>query len=75
MAGLAGYDGADECSDAEVDRMMRACRMGSVSASFVIEQYGLPRFESRLNGTKLLEERWNGSLPVDRLAEMELSGA
>jgi hypothetical protein len=36
--------------------------VGSVSASFVIEQQGLPKMESTSHG-----ETWNGDLPHERL--------
>ncbi|KAK0570054.1 hypothetical protein OC861_000361 [Tilletia horrida] len=42
---------------------------GSVSASFVIEQQGLPFFD-RQGG----QERWNNSLPAERLKRLDLSG-
>ena len=40
-------------------------------ASFVIEQFALPRLARDADGT----ERWNGVKPADRLAELAARGA
>jgi hypothetical protein len=68
MAGLDDLNGEDE-----IERMARACRMGAISASFMIEQYGIARFESGMidGGGGGVIETWNGDLPLDRLNEME----
>jgi hypothetical protein len=67
MAGLDDSSGKDE-----IERMTRACRMGAISASFMIEQYGIARFESAtIGGGGGGIETWNGDVPLDRLNEME----
>ncbi|SCV72015.1 BQ2448_4709 [Microbotryum intermedium] len=48
--------------------LKESVRMGSVSASFTIEQFGLPSMALAERGN----EKWNDALPVDRLREMEL---
>lgn len=57
MAGLELYP----------DDLFTACRCAAISASFIIEQFGLPSLTSdAATGAEL----WNGSSPRDRLAEM-----
>jgi hypothetical protein len=66
MAGLDDLNGEDE-----IERVTRACRMGAISASFMIEQYGTARFESTtIGGGGGVIETWNGEVPLDRLNEM-----
>lgn len=64
MAGMTLEN--DNDGDEEMVMMTRACRMGSISASFIIEQWGLPKFT-----TAGSIERWNDEIPHDRLIEME----
>lgn len=67
MAGLDDMNGEDE-----IERMTRACRMGAISASFMIEQYGIACFASAtIDGGGGVIETWNGDAPLDRLNEME----
>ncbi|GAA5958664.1 hypothetical protein JCM8115_000317 [Rhodotorula mucilaginosa] len=61
MAGLVLYP----------DDLPTAVRCGAVSASFVIEQFALPKLTRDADGT----ERWNGVKPADRLAELAARGA
>lgn len=65
MAGLEDERFAED----EIAGMTRACRMGAISASFMIEQYGIAQFDSDN------QERWNGELPLTRLTEMENKGS
>lgn len=57
MAGMELYDGD----------VKKAMQLGSVSASFIIEQFGLAKLEKDEQGV----ERWNGAKPMDRLAELQ----
>ena len=47
-----------------------AAQHASVSASFTIEQFGLPVLTVRADGS----EAWNDALPGDRLKELEKRG-
>ncbi|GAA5865697.1 hypothetical protein JCM1840_003222 [Sporobolomyces johnsonii] len=49
------------------DDLVTAVQCASISASYTIEQFGLPSMETDEQGV----ERWNGSSPADRLAEMQ----
>lgn len=44
-----------------------ASMKASVSASYFIEQYGIPSISTSRTG----EELWNGTSPVERLKEMK----
>jgi len=48
------------------DDLTRAVSMASVSASFIIEQFGLPTLSTSPEG----DELWNGVKPSDRLHEL-----
>ncbi|SGY93697.1 BQ5605_C037g11604 [Microbotryum silenes-dioicae] len=48
--------------------LRESVRMGIISASFTIEQFGLPSMTLDEGGNEL----WNGALPADRLKEMRL---
>ncbi|BGP40466.1 hypothetical protein JCM10449v2_004428 [Rhodotorula kratochvilovae] len=48
------------------DDLVTAVQCASISASFVIEQFGLPKLSRGEDGV----ERWNGVDPASRLAEM-----
>ncbi|GAA5959282.1 hypothetical protein JCM21900_003914 [Sporobolomyces salmonicolor] len=56
MAGLVLYP----------DDLVTAVQCASISASYTIEQFGLPSMQVDEQGV----ERWNGSSPADRLAEV-----
>ncbi|GAA5936785.1 hypothetical protein JCM1841_006457 [Sporobolomyces salmonicolor] len=57
MAGLVLYP----------DDLVTAVQCASISASYNIEQFGLPSMQVDEQGV----ERWNGSSPADRLAEVK----
>ncbi|KAL7417124.1 Ribokinase-like protein [Mrakia frigida] len=46
--------------------IFRAAAYACVSASFVVQQFGLPELVTTVEG----EERWNGDLPKDRLEKL-----
>lgn len=49
------------------DDLVTACQCAAISASFVIEQFGLPSLSvDSLTG----QELWNSTSPSSRLAEM-----
>lgn len=52
------------------DDLVLASQMAAVSASFTIEQFGLPKLTVDADGS----EWWNGGSPASRLEEMKLRG-
>ncbi|KAM0750778.1 Ribokinase-like protein [Meredithblackwellia eburnea MCA 4105] len=52
------------------DNLVLATQMAAVSASFIIEQYGLATLSTTTDGIEL----WNGASPIERLEEMKKRG-
>ena len=48
--------------------LITACQCAAISASFIIEQFGLPSLTTEMTASA---ELWNGSSPADRLTEMK----
>lgn len=53
--------------------LIGAVERGSISASYVIEQFGLPRLSLR-EGEEEPGELWNGDRPEERLGELRRRG-